>query len=124
MAEWNLSSDQVTIEPKARRSPSQWLRAHSLRLALVIGGVEALAGYLMHFRFLWAVGILAVFGYWYVRRRVPVALRRPLWIVAMSQAVAGLAVPALFGAFFIFIAIAVILLLMMALVLLGDLRRT
>jgi hypothetical protein len=55
---------------------------------------------------------------------VPQWLRRPLWIVAMSQAIAGLAVPALFGALFITFVIGAVLLLMMVLVMLGDLRRT
>ena len=75
-------------------------------------------------RYLWAAGLLAVFAYWYVRKRVPQWLRRPLWIVAMSQAIAGLAVPALFGALFITFVIGAVLLLMMVLVMLGDLRRT
>jgi len=42
----------------------------------------------------------------------------------MSQAIAGLAVPALLGALFISFVIGAILLLMMVLVMLGDLRRT
>jgi hypothetical protein len=121
---WNVSSDRMTIEPPQRRSPTRWIREHSLRIAIVIGIVEAVAGYVTGVRYLWVIGLLAIFGYWWIRRRVPLWLRRPLWIVAMSQAVAGLAVPALFGAFFIAVVIGTILLLMMVLVMLGDLRRT
>ena len=62
--------------------------------------------------------------YLYVRKRVPEAVRRPLWIVAMSQAVAGIVVPAIFGLFFFAAILGGLLLVIMALVLLGDLRRT
>jgi hypothetical protein len=121
---WNVSSDRMTIEPEQKRSPTRWIRENSLRIAIIVGLSEAAVGYFTGLRYLWAVGLLAVFGYWYVRRRVPQWLRRPLWIVAMSQAIAGLAVPALFGALFISFVIGAVLLLMMVLVMLGDLRRT
>jgi hypothetical protein len=121
---WNVSSDRMTIEPEQKRSPTRWIRENSLRIAIIVGLSEATVGYFTGLRYLWAVGLLAVFGYWYVRRRVPQWLRRPLWIVAMSQAIAGLAAPALFGALFISFVIGAVLLLMMVLVMLGDLRRT
>jgi hypothetical protein len=124
MSDWNISDDRMTLEPRQRRSPSRWIRENSLRIAVVIGIAEAAVTYVIGIRYMWAVGLLAVFGYWYVRRRVPLWLRRPLWIVAMSQAIAGLAVPALLGALFISFVIGAILLLMMVLVMLGDLRRT
>ncbi len=76
------------------------------------------------FHFLWAIGLLAVFGYWWARNRVPASFRRPLWVVAMSQAVAGLVVPAVFAGMFIAVIVGVLLLVIMALVLLGDRRRT
>ena len=121
---WNVSSDRMTIEPPQRRSPARWIRENSLRIAVVVGLTEAAVAYFSGVRYLWAAGLLAVFAYWYVRTRVPQWLRRPLWIVAMSQAIAGLAVPALFGALFITFVIGAVLLLMMVLVMLGDLRRT
>ena len=121
---WNVSSDRMTIEPPQRRSPARWIRENSLRIAVVVGLTEAAVAYFSGVRYLWAAGLLAVFANWYVRKRVPQWLRRPLWIVAMSQAIAGLAVPALFGALFITFVIGAVLLLMMVLVMLGDLRRT
>jgi hypothetical protein len=121
---WNVYSDRMTIEPPQRRSPARWIRENSLRIAVVVGLTEAAVAYFSGVRYLWAAGLLAVFAYWYVRKRVPQWLRRPLWIVAMSQAIAGLAVPALFGALFITFVIGAVLLLMMVLVMLGDLRRT
>jgi hypothetical protein len=47
-----------------------------------------------------------------------------LWVVAMSQAVAGIVVPAIFGLFFFAAIVGALLLVIMVLVLLGDLRRT
>ncbi|HVG67566.1 MAG TPA: hypothetical protein VM785_05190 [Gaiellales bacterium] len=124
MADWNISGDGMTIEQQKRRSPSRWLRDNSLKLAVGIGVVEAIAAYVYGVRFLWAFALVAVFGYLWLRNRVPAGLKRPLWVVAMSQAIAGLAVPALFGALFIAAIVGVLLLIIMALVLLGDLRRT
>ena len=125
MAEWNLSSDQVTLEQKPRRrSPVRWLRDNSIRIAVVVGFVEAAFTWHVGFRLMWLVGVLAVLSYLYLRRRVPVAVRRPLWVVAMSQAVAGIVVPAIFGLFFFAAIVGALLLVIMVLVLLGDLRRT
>jgi hypothetical protein len=124
MAEWNLSSDPMTLEEKPRRSPQTWLRQNSLRISLVVGVVEAIVAWQAGFKLMWLVGLAAVFGYLYVRRHVPRSLRRPLWMVAMSQAVAGIVVPAIFGAVLIAALIGGLLLVIMVLVLLGDLRRT
>ena len=125
MAEWNLSSDQVTLEQKPRRrSPVRWVRDNSIRIAVVVGFVEAAFAWHVGFRLMWLVGVVAVLSYLYLRRRVPPAARRPLWVVAMSQAVAGIVVPALFGLFFFAAIVGALLLVIMVLVLLGDLRRT
>jgi hypothetical protein len=125
MAEWNLSSDQVTLEQKPRRrSPVRWVRDNSIRIAVVVGFVEAAFAWHAGFRLMWLVGVLAVLSYLYLRRRVPPAARRPLWVVAMSQAVAGIVVPAIFGLFFFAAIVGALLLVIMVLLLLGDLRRT
>lgn len=124
MAEWNISSDRLTLEEKPRRSPQNWLRANSIRIAIVGGVVEAIVAWRLHFSFLWLFALAAVFGYLYIRTRVPRRLRRPLWVVAMSQAVAGIVVPAIFGLALVAALIGGLLLVIMALVLLGDLRRT
>ena len=39
------------------------------------------------------IGIVSVIVYLNVRHRLPVAIRRPLWIVVMAQAIAGLVLP-------------------------------
>jgi hypothetical protein len=124
MSEWNVSGDGMTIEQQKRRSPLRWVRDNSLKLAIGIGLAEAVVAYVKGFHFLWLIGLIAVFGYWWARTRVPQSVRRPLWIVATSQAVAGLVVPAVFAGMFIAIVVGGILLLIMLLVLLGDLRRT
>src|SRR5436309_13425019 len=114
MAEWNLSTDQVTLEQKPpRRSPVSWLRANSIRISLAVGALEAALAWRAGFRLMWLVGIAAVLGYLYVRRHVPHRLRRPLWMLAMSQAVAGILVPAIFGLFFIAALIGALLLVIM-----------
>ena len=124
MAEWNLSTDQMTLEQKPpRRTPARWLRQHSIRIAVAIGVVEAALAWHTGFRLMWLVGVTAVLCYLYLRKRVPQSLRRPLWVVAMSQAVAGIVVPAIFGLFFFAAILGGLLLVIMALVLLGDLRK-
>jgi len=125
MAEWNLSTDRVTLEEKpSRRSPARWLRENSIRISVLAGVIEAVLAWQAGFRWLWLVGVAAVVGYLYVRRRVPMALRRPLWMVAMSQAVAGIVLPAIFGLFFIFAVVGGLMLVILVLVMLGDLRKT
>jgi hypothetical protein len=72
MAEWNLSTDQVTLEQKqGRRSPVRWVRENSIRIAVVVGFVEAAFAWHVGFRLMWLVGVLAVLSYLYLRRRVP-----------------------------------------------------
>ena len=125
MSEWNLSSDQITLEQRPRRrSPVQWLRDNSIRIAVLVGLAEAVIAWRAGFKLMWLVGLLAVFGYLWLRTRVPRSLRRPLWMVAMSQAVAGIVVPAIFGAFLIMALIGGLLLIIMVLVMLGEFRRT
>ncbi len=125
MAEWNVSTDRITLEEKPpRRSPVRWVREHSIRLAVVVGVVEGIAFWLYGFRWLWAVGLVAVFAYLWLRRRVPQSMRRPLWIVAMSQAVAAIIVPALGGLLLLAAIVAALVLVILVLVMLGDLRRT
>lgn len=125
MAEWNLSSDRVTLEERPpRRSPLQWVREHSIRLAILIGAVEGLVAWFYGFRWLFLVGLAAVFSYLWLRKRVPLRMRRPLWVLAMSQAVAGIIVPALGGLLFLTAMVAALVLVILVLVMLGDLRRT
>jgi hypothetical protein len=126
MAEWNVSSaDPMTLEQKpGRRSPTRWLRENSIRIAIIAGVVEAILAWHYGIRWLWLLGVLTVIGYFYIRRRVPARLRRPLWMLAMSQAVAGIILPAIFGLFFIFAVVGGLMLIIAVLFLLGDLRKT
>ena len=126
MAEWNVSSDPRVLEQKApRRSPAKWLRQNSVKLAVGVGIIEALVAWHLGYKLLLPVfAIVVVLGYFWLRNRVPQSFRRPLWIVAMSQAVAAIILPALFGLFLLVAIIAAGLLVILALVLLGDLRRT
>ncbi len=125
MAEWNVSSDPRVLEQKTRRNPVQWLRQNSVKLAVGVGIIEALVAWHLGYKLLLPVfAIVVVLGYFWLRNRVPQSFRRPLWIVAMSQAVAAIILPALFGLFLLVAIIAAGLLLILALVLLGDLRRT
>jgi hypothetical protein len=126
MAEWNVSSDPRVLEQKSpRRSPAQWLRQNSLKLAVGIGIIEAIVAWQAGYKLLLPlVAILVVFAYLWARKRVPQSVRRPLWIVTMSQVVAAIILPAIVGAFLLFAIVAAGLLIVMALVLLGDLRRT
>jgi hypothetical protein len=125
MAEWNVSTDRVTLEEKPpRRSPLRWVRDHSIRIAFLVGVVEGLFAWINGFRWLFLVGLAAVFGYLWLRNRVPLRLRRPLWVIAMSQAVAAIVVPALGGLIFLTAMVAALVLVILVLVMLGDLRRT
>ncbi len=125
MSDWNLSSDQVTLEQRERRSPGRWLYRHSLRIAVIAGVVEAAVAWSMgisSFAML-LLGVLAVLVYFNVRTRVPRRVRRPLWVVAVAQGVAGILVPAVVTSIVIGAVIGTLLLLIMLLVLLGDRRR-
>ena len=125
MAPWNVSNDALTIEQKPRRSPSQWLRQNSLRLAIMIGLVEAVVAWAEGFRLvMMLVGVLSVLAYLNVRHRLPNAIRRPVWIVDTAQAVAGILLPAIYVGIGIAIVVAGIMLLILLLVMLGDLRRS
>jgi hypothetical protein len=125
MAEWNVSTDRVTLQEKPpRRSPLQWVRDHSIRIAFLVGVVEGLFAWINGFRWLFLVGLAAVFAYLWLRNRVPLRLRRPLWVLAMSQAVAAIVVPALGGLIFLTAMVAALVLVILVLVMLGDLRRT
>jgi hypothetical protein len=125
MAEWNLSTDQVTLEQKPRRrSPVRWLRENSIRISVIAGFVEAILAWRAHFTFLWVFGLAVVLVYFYLRRSIPQPLRRPAWMVAMSQAVAGLVQPVIAGLYLMIVLIGGLMLLILVLVLLGDLRRT
>ena len=126
MADWNVSSDPRVLEQKPpRRSPGQWLRQNSVKLAVAVGIIEALVAWHLGYKLLLPLfAVAVVLGYFWLRNRVPRSFRRPLWIVAMSQAVAAIILPALFGLFLLVAIIAAGLLVILALVLLGDLRRT
>jgi hypothetical protein len=124
MARWNISGDTVTLEERGRRSPTRWLRQNSLRIAVILGLAEAIAAWLYGFKFLMMViGVAAVFGYLNIRHRLPNAVRRPLWVVMMAQAIAGLLVPAVYAGIAIAVVVGTIMLLVLVLVMLGDRRR-
>jgi hypothetical protein len=125
MAPWNVSSDALTIEQKPRRSPSRWLRQNSLRIAVVLGIVEAIVAWSKGLSLeMMLVGVLAVLAYLNLRHRIPAAVRRPLWVVVTAQAVAGILVPAITIGIGIAIVVGGIMLLILFLVMLGDLRRS
>ncbi len=125
MAKWNISSDALTVEQApGRRSPSTWLRQNSLKIAVVLGLVEAVWAYFSgHALLMTVVGVVSVIIYLNVRHRIPVSVRRPLWVVVMAQAIAGLLLPAITVGIFIATILAVGLLIVLALVMLGDRRR-
>jgi hypothetical protein len=125
MAPWNVSSDTLTIEQKPGRSPSRWLRQNSLRIAVILGLVEAAVAWVYGFRVvMMLVGVLAVLAYLNVRHRIPNPIRRPVWIVVTAQAVAGILLPAIYVGIGIAVVVAAIMLLILFLVMLGDLRRS
>jgi len=125
MAPWNVSGDALTIEQEPRRSPSRWLRQNSLRIAFAIGIVEAVVAWSQGLRLvMMLVGVLSVVAYLNVRHRLPTAIRRPVWVVVMAQAVAGILLPAVYIGIGIAVVIGAIMLLILVLVMLGDLRRS
>ncbi len=124
MAKWNISSDAITVELSQGRSPSRWLRQNGLRIAVVVGLIEAVLAYVSgHALLMTVIGIVSVIVYLNVRHRLPMRVRRPLWIVVMAQAIAGLLLPAITVGFFIASILAVGLLIVLLLVMLGDRRR-
>jgi hypothetical protein len=124
MPRWNVSGETLTLEDGGRRRPSEWLRRNSLKIAVILGVVEAIVAWRLHLTVVMVpVGILAVLGYMWARKRVPAAVRRPLWVVAAAQAIAGLAPLALGAGLAIAAIVAALLLVILLLVLLGDRRR-
>ncbi len=125
MARWNVSGgDTLTLEQRGRRSPTRWLRQNSLRIAVLLGIVEAIFAFVTHHTvIMMLVGVLAVFGYLNVRHRIPNAIRRPVWVVATAQAIAGLLIPAILTGLAVASVIVVLMLIVLVLVMLGDRRR-
>jgi len=124
MAPWNVSNDALTIEQQPRRSPIRWLHQHSLRLAFIIGLVEAAFAWAEGYRLaMMLIGVLSVAGYLQIRHRLPELVRRPLWVVVMAQAIAGILLPAIYLSLAVAVIVGGIMLLILALVMLGDLRR-
>ncbi|MGN6379191.1 MAG: hypothetical protein ACTHNU_09600 [Gaiellales bacterium] len=124
MARWNISGDTVTLEDQRRRSPMRWLRQNGLKIAVVLGVVEAIAAFVFGFKFLMlAIGVIAVLGYLNIRHRLPESIRRPVWVIVTAQAIAGLLVPAVYAGMAIAFVIGTIMLVILLLVLLGDRRR-
>jgi hypothetical protein len=124
MAKWNVSGDTLTIEPRERRSPSRWLHQNSLRIAVLFGLVEAVIAWAYGYRLLMTlIGVLSVFGYLQIRNRLPQAVRRPVWVVVMAQAIAGLVLPLVYIGMAMFVVVGGLILIVLALVMLGDLMR-
>jgi hypothetical protein len=124
MSKWNISGDALTIEPRGRRSPAQWLNQNSLRIAVVLGLAEAVFAWVDGFRLLMTViGVAAVLLYLNVRHRLPQVVRRPLWVVVMAQAIAGLVLPLIYIGMAMFVIVGGLLLIVLALVMLGDRMR-
>jgi hypothetical protein len=125
MARWNISGDTVTLEEgKRRRSPSQWLRQNSLRIAVVLGIAEAIWAFVFGYKFIMmAIAVIAVLIYLNVRHRLPEAVRRPVWVLVMAQAIAGLLVPAVYAGMAIAVVIGAIMLVILFLFMLGDRNR-
>ena len=125
MAPWNVSSDALTIEQEPRRSPTRWLRQNSLRIAIVLGILEAIVAWTRGFSVeMMLIGVLAVLAYLNLRHRIPAAIRRPLWVLVTAQAVAGILVPAITIGLGIAIVVGGLMLVILLLVMLGDLRRS
>ena len=125
MARWNISGDTVTLEEgKRRRSPTQWLRQNSLRIAVVLGIAEAIWAFVFGYKLIMmAIAVLAVLVYLNVRHRLPEAVRRPVWVLVMAQAIAGLLVPAVYAGMAIAVVIGAIMLVILFLFMLGDRHR-
>jgi hypothetical protein len=124
MSKWNISGDALTIEPRERRSPTRWLHQHSLRIAVVLGLAEALFAWANGHRILLTlIGVISVFGYLNVRHRLPEAIRRPLWIVVMAQAIGGLVLPLIYIGVAMAVIVGSLILVVLALVMLGDRMR-
>jgi hypothetical protein len=124
MSNWNVSGDALTVEPRARRSPTRWLHQHGLRIAVVLGLAEAVFAWATgHKLLLMVIGVLSVVISLPVRHRLPELIRRPLWIVVMAQAIGGLVLPFVYVATAMFFIVGSLLLIVLALVMLGDRMR-
>ncbi len=124
MSNWNISGDQLTIEPRERRSPTRWLQQNSLRIAVVVGLAEAAFAFVAgHRLLLTAVGVLSVLLYLNVRHRLPQAIRRPVWVIVMAQAIGGLVVPLIYIGLAMAVIVGSLLLVVLVLVMLGDRMR-
>jgi uncharacterized membrane protein YhhN len=124
MSNWNVSGDALTIEPRQRRSPTRWLHQHSLRIAVVLGLAEAVFAWATgHRLLLMAIGVVAVVAYLNLRHRLPEAIRRPVWIIVMAQAIGGLVLPLVYVATAMMFIVGSLLLIILALVMLGDRMR-
>ena len=63
MAKWNISSDAITVEQSQGRSPSRWLRQNGLRIAVVVGRIEAVLAYVSgHALLMTVIGSTAELG--------------------------------------------------------------
>jgi hypothetical protein len=124
MSKWNISGDALTIEPRERRSPTRWLHQHSLRIAVILGLAEAVFAWADGHRLLLTViGVASVIGYLNVRQRLPEAIRRPLWVVVMAQAIGGLVLPLIYIGVAMAVIVGTLILIVLALVMLGDRMR-
>ncbi len=124
MSKWNVSGDTLTIEPRERRSPTRWLQQNSLRIAVVLGLAEATFAFVAgHRLLLTAIGLVSVLLYLNVRHHLPQAIRRPLWVVVMAQAIGGLVVPLIYVGLAMAVIVGSLLLVVLVLVMLGDRMR-
>jgi hypothetical protein len=124
MSNWNISGDSLTIEPRERRSPTRWLHQHSLRIAVILGLGEAVFAWASGHRLLLTlIGVVSVIGYLNVRQHLPAAIRRPLWVVVMAQAIGGLVLPLIYIGVAMAVIVGTLILIVLALVMLGDRMR-
>ncbi len=124
MSKWNVSGDTLTIEPRERRSPTRWLQQNSLRIAVVVGLAEAAFAFVAgHRLLLTAIGLVSVLVYLNVRHRLPQAIRGPLWVIVMAQAIGGLVVPLIYVGLAMAVIVGSLLLVVLVLVMLGDRMR-
>ena len=58
-----------------------------------------------------------------VRQHLPAAIRRPLWVVVMAQAIGGLVLPLIYIGVAMAVIVGSLLLIVLVLVMLGDRMR-
>ncbi len=89
----------------------------------MLGVIEGLwAWYSGHKFLMLVIGVASVAIYWSVRHRLPLAIRRPLWIIVTAQAVAGILIPVVTLGIFIATIVLIGVLLVMVLMMLADRR--